>query len=339
MRKKLATGALFAFLVCAAALVCGIGHLYRYAHTPIRADSTQTATLTIHPGDSFQDVVSRLESAGIVQQPLRLKIIAQWKKRARSIQAGEYRISAQMTPLALLKTLSLGKVVLHRVTIPEGFTLAQIGARLEKKGLAGKQAFLDAAEDPGLTEELGIPADTVEGYLFPDTYRFAKSAGPEKIIATMAAEMRENIPAEWNKRAEELGLSMHQVLTLASIIEKETSAPRERPLISSVFHNRLDKDMRLETDPTVIYGIKDFDGNLTRADLNTRTPYNTYRIRGLPPGPIANPSRAAIHAALYPADTEYLYFVAKPDRTHHFSRTLAEHNKAVRKYQLSSGSP
>ncbi|MFO7838601.1 MAG: endolytic transglycosylase MltG [Desulfosalsimonadaceae bacterium] len=339
MRKKLATGALAAFLVCAAALACGIADLYRYAHTPIRANKSQDATFTIHTGDSFQAVLSRLEAAGLVRHPLRLKIIARWKKMARNIQAGEYRISGQMTPLALLKTLNSGKVVLHKVTIPEGYTIEQIAAILEEKGLTGKEAFLDAASDPEFTEKLGIPADTAEGYLFPDTYRFARNAGAEKIIETMAEEMRQNIPAKWEKRAQELGLSMHQVLTLASIIEKETSTPRERPLISSVFHNRLDKNMRLETDPTVIYGIQNFDGNLTRSDLNTHTPYNTYQIKGLPPGPIANPSREAIRAALYPADTSYLYFVAKPDRTHYFSKTLNAHNQAVRKYQLSSGSP
>jgi UPF0755 protein len=150
----------------------------------------------------------------------------------------------------------------------------------------------------------------------------------------MVQRFRETISDRWRARADELGLTLHEIVTLASIIEKETGVPEERPLIASVFHNRLRKGMRLETDPTVIYGIEDFDGNLTRKHLRTPTPYNTYLIKGLPPGPIASPGRASLEAALYPADTDYLFFVARKDRTHQFSSTLEEHQKAVRKYQL-----
>jgi len=181
---------------------------------------------------------------------------------------------------------------------------------------------------------LGLGAETLEGYLFPDTYFFPKDVTVEKIISTMVLRFWSIFSPAWKERAKHYGLTVHQVVTLASIIEKETGAAFERPLISSVFHNRLRKKMRLESDPTVIYGIKNFDGNLTRKHLKTRTPYNTYAIRGLPVGPIANPGRASLEAALFPEKTSFIYFVSKKDTTHHFSTNLKEHNRAVRKYQL-----
>jgi UPF0755 protein len=183
-------------------------------------------------------------------------------------------------------------------------------------------------------KKLNVPADSFEGYLFPDTYFFPRGVLAKDIITTMVNRFWTQFGVDWKERADELGLSVHEVITLASIIEKETGVSSERPIISSVFHNRLKKRMRLESDPTVIYGISDFDGNITRKHLDTHTPYNTYRIRGLPPGPIANPGAAAIESALFPAETDYLFFVSKKDRTHKFSTTILEHNRAVRKYQL-----
>ena len=161
-----------------------------------------------------------------------------------------------------------------------------------------------------------------------------KNILPEDLIGAMVKRFREVFLPEWTLRAKALKMSVHQIITLASIIEKETGAAFERPLISSVFHNRLKKGMRLSSDPTVIYGIRNFNGNLTRKDLETVTPYNTYRIKGLPPGPIANPGIDSIKAALYPAETDYLYFVSKKDATHQFSTNLKDHNRAVRQYQL-----
>ena len=179
-----------------------------------------------------------------------------------------------------------------------------------------------------------IPAQTFEGYLFPDTYYFSQDVTPKQIITSMVNQFRMTFKDEWEIRAHALGFTMHEIITLASIIEKETGVASERPVIASVFHNRLRKKMRLASDPTVIYGIKVFNGNITKKDLNRLTPYNTYMIRGLPPGPIANPGAESIKAALYPAKTNLLYFVAKFDKTHQFSATLADHNRAVRKYQL-----
>ena len=337
--KKILIGSLGFLLLAAAVISYAAYDLYQYMHTPVQRTNSSTAAFVISPGDNFDRITDKLRDKSLIDHPLRFEIIARWKGFEWRIQAGEYQLSNQMTPMELLQALTRGQVVLYNVTIPEGFNIRQVARQMGAAGLAGFEAFLAAATNPELTRQLSVPADTFEGYLFPDTYAFARTATPEKIIKTMVAELRANFPAKWHKQAQELGFSVHDIIILASVIEKETGVAAERPVIASVFHNRLEKNMRLESDPTVIYGIKNFDGNLTRADLKKPTPYNTYQMRGLPAGPIANPGKASIRAALYPADTEYLYFVAKPDRTHHFSKTLNAHNQAVRKYQLSSGRP
>lgn len=337
--KKLLIGLLAGLAILSAALVYGVIDLYRYMHAPMHGNRASAVYLHIEQGDNFKGIMQKLQDKQLVTHPWKFELVARWKGFARNLQAGEYRISPQMTPLEVLGSLSRGKVVLHRVTIPEGFNIRQVARRLDEKGLADADAFLGAATDPQLAQQLNIPADTVEGYLFPDTYAFARSVSPEKIIRTMTGQLRQHFPPEWRERARNMDFSVHEIITLASIIEKETGAPEERKIIASVFHNRLEKNMRLETDPTVIYGIENFDGNLTREHLRRHSPYNTYRIRGLPPGPIANPGLASIRAALYPADTDFLFFVSRKDGTHQFSETLKAHNQAVRKYQLTPGRP
>lgn len=337
--KKTLIGLLTGLAVLTAALAYGAIDLYRYMHAPVQGDLTSAVHLHIAPGANFRGIVQKLRNEQLVAHPWKFELVARWKGFARNLQAGEYRISPQMTPLEILRSLNRGEVVLHQVTIPEGFNMRQVARRLDEKGLVDFDAFLSAATDPQLAEELNIPADTVEGYLFPDTYAFARNVSPEKIVQTMAGQLRQHFTPQWRERAREMDFTVHEIVTLASIIEKETGAPEEREVIASVFHNRLEKNMRLETDPTVIYGIENFDGNLTRKHLRRHSPYNTYRIQGLPPGPIANPGLAAIRAALYPADTDYLFFVSRKDGTHQFSETLKAHNQAVRKYQLTPGRP
>ena len=246
----------------------------------------------------------------------------------------EYIIASNLSPGDILDKMVSGKVRLYKFTIPEGSNLNQIAEIIDSAGLANRQEFLQLANDTRFIENMGNGAVNLEGYLFPDTYFFPRNVAAERIIESMVDRLQSEITDDWRQRASEINFTMHEVITLASIIEKETGTAAERPIISSVFHNRLKKKMRLETDPTVIYGIKDFDGNLTRKHLETKTPYNTYRISGLPPGPIASPGRAAIEAALYPAKTSYLFFVSKKDGTHQFSTNLADHNRAIRKYQL-----
>jgi UPF0755 protein len=225
-------------------------------------------------------------------------------------------------------------VVRYQIIIPEGYTVRQIALRLAEKGIVEQQEeFLSLAFSVNFAGSLGIEGAGVEGYLFPDTYLFPKGVASAEVIRTMVGKFRRVYVPAFSQRAAELGMTDKQIVTLASIIEKETGVPEERPLVSAVFHNRLKRGMPLCSDPTVIYGIKAFDGNLRKLDLMRMTPYNTYLSRGLPPGPIANPGASAIQAALYPAPTNYLYFVSRNDGTHHFSATLREHNEAVWKYQ------
>ena len=304
-----------------------------YADVPTGGDPVKKVVI-VHPGQRFAATTLKLQEMGIIRSPLKFKLLALIKRQDKRVKAGEYLFSSAMTPNHILNTLVSGKVQLHRFTVPEGYNLSQVASVVAMAGFGTETDFLKAAYDPRLAKQLGIDGETFEGYLFPDTYYFPKEETPEKIISTMVKRFWIVFKPLWKDRADQFDLSIHQVVTLASIIEKETGAPSERPLISSVFHNRLKKRMRLETDPTVIYGITDFDGNLTRKHLSTKTPYNTYRIRGLPPGPIANPGAKALEAALYPSATRFLYFVSKKDRTHKFSTNIKDHNKAVRKYQL-----
>lgn len=290
--------------------------------------------MTVYTGQAFHTTLKKLHEMNIVKNRFKFKMIAVFRGYDKRIKAGEYLLSGAMSPSEIFKVLVRGKVRLYRLTIPEGYNLYQIATLAADSGWGPKSAFLKIAKDTSMAKRAGIEADTLEGYLFPDTYYFQKGATAEQIISTMIKQFWSVFSPEWTQQASKLGLSVHEIVTLASIIEKETGAPFERPIISSVFHNRLKKRMRFESDPTVIYGLKNFDGNLTRKHLATFTPYNTYQIKGLPPGPIANPGRKALEAALYPADTDYLFFVSKRDRTHQFSTNLKDHIRAVKKYQL-----
>ena len=321
-------------VIGAAAVVCFLAwNVFDYAGRPFRNDISEKA-ITVFPGQHFKMIARQLEKAGITRDSLRFKLFARFKGYDKRIKAGEYRLSAALSPKQILEIMVSGKVALYRITIPEGYNLIQIAGIVSEMGLTDTQAFVQAAVDPAIVHALGVEADSLEGYLFPDTYHFPKGLPLDEIMGVMVNRFQEVFSAEWQTRARQMGMQLHQVVTLASIIEKETGAAFERPLIASVFHNRMAKGMRLSSDPTVIYGIKDFDGNLTRKHLTTATPYNTYLNKGLPPGPIANPGLSSLEAALYPAETDYLYFVSKKDGTHHFSTTLKEHNRAVRKYQL-----
>jgi UPF0755 protein len=321
---------IFAILVATALYV----DLYIYAGKPVNAEPVKQVVI-VEPGQKFKSLSQILHQKGVIRHPAKFRLFSRIKGYDKHIKAGEYVFSSAMTPKRILKILVTGRVRLHRLTIPEGHNLKQIAQAVSQSGLGTREDFLNAATNADLVRSKGIDAQTFEGYLFPDTYYFSKDATPEKIISSMEKRFWSVFKPEWKNRAETLGFTVHQVVTLASIIEKETGVAVERPIISSVFHNRLKRGMRLESDPTVIYGIKDFNGNITRRDLAETTRYNTYRIKGLPPGPIANAGTKAIKAALYPADTRFLYFVSKNDTTHQFSTNLKDHNRAVQKYQLN----
>jgi len=241
-----------------------------------------------------------------------------------------------MLPDEILDKLVRGEQIRYSITIPEGLTLVQTASLFEKMGLANKERFIQLATDPEFIASLGMDEETLEGYLFPDTYKFIRNIKEKNIIRMMVKRFNEIYNQEFRKRQQELGFTRREIITLASMIEKETAYSKEKPLISAVFHNRLKRNMRLQCDPTVIYGLNNFSGRLTKKDLMTYTPYNTYLIKGFPPTPIANPGLDSIRAALYPAKVDYLYFVSKNNGTHYFSSTLTEHNQAVYKYQKVS---
>jgi UPF0755 protein len=319
------------YLTCAAgfSLWVDISH---YADTP--ASDGPPETFIVSRGMGFGSIAERLKTAGLIRTTWKFNLLARISGVDRNVQAGEYQLSMNMSPNEILEALTTGRVLLHRVTVPEGLTIPQVAEVLAAAGMTDREAFVAAATNPDFCKQLGVPADTLEGYLFPETYFFPRPVEPQDIAAAMVERFGQVFIPAWEQRAADLGFSVHEVVTLASIIEKETGAAFERPRIASVFHNRLQKKIRLQSDPTVIYGIKDFNGNLTRKHLRTPTPYNTYVIQGLPPTPIANPGADALKAALYPEETSFLFFVSRKDGTHYFSRNLQEHNQAVRKYQL-----
>ena len=330
--------ALLIILILLFVIVCAVAglifELRIYADTPANVNSTQNVIINVRPGQTLRTTADILQQTSLIKSRLKFILIARIKGLDKHLKAGEYLLSAAMTPRQIFEIIVKGAINLHRLTVPEGYSISQIAVLVENADFGSRIDFIETATDTVLTRKNGIEAVSFEGYLFPDTYFFPREVGMEQIISAMVNRFRSVFSTEWAERAKELGFTVDQIVTLASIIEKETGAAFERPIISSVFHNRLKKKMRLETDPTVIYGIKNFDGNLTRKHLSTHTPYNTYKIKGLPAGPIANPGRASLEAALYPEKTVFLYFVSKRDTTHYFSTNLKEHNQAVRKYQL-----
>jgi UPF0755 protein len=288
--------------------------------------------IVIKEGLTLKEVAVELEQRGIIRSQILFRLWTRTMGYSRKIRAGEYLLSPRMPPMKVLEKLTKGIIITHQVTFPEGLTVAEVAELLAKKGLLPKERFLALTEDPSLIQRFGISGRSLEGYLYPDTYQFDRGLTPLTVIETMLHRFWQMVdPLE--KRAAEVGMQMGDVVILASIVEKETGRPDERPMIASVFLNRLKRGMRLDSDPTVIYGIKNFNGNLTRQDLEQYTPYNTYQIKGLPPGPIANPGLEAIKAVLYPASTDFLYFVSKKDGFHQFSKTLSQHNEAVQVYQ------
>lgn len=299
-----------------------------YGKTPI--------TVEFPSGVSFYQIGKTLEEKGIIRDWEGFALLAKLRGATKKIKAGEYEFNTSMTPLKVLEKLEKGWVIKHPLTIPEGHNIREIADLLGKRGLTTKERFLAKASDKVFLSSIGIEASTSEGYLFPDTYQFFKGMPEEAMIKAMASRFREVFTKELEMRAKDMGISVKDAIILASIVEKETGRDRERPIIARVFINRIKQGIPLQSDPTVIYGIKDFNGNLTKKDLLTETPYNTYRKRGLPPSPISNPGLDSIRAVLYPADSDYIYFVSKNDGTHHFSKTLGEHNRAVHRYQVAA---
>jgi UPF0755 protein len=316
-------------IVVSALLLAGFVYSYMFFTT---SPLSGTVDIRIEQGEPFSAVARKLREHKVVTNEKLFSLWARYSGLEKKIQWGLYRFELPLSPAEVLNRMVLGKGLFHRVTVPEGLTVKEVADLLAKMAIVKEEQFLAAAKDPGLLSFLGLQDTGIEGYLFPNTYHFTPQTPAREIILTMTEQFRKTFEPLIGLRNEN-GLTPHQIVTLASIIEKETGVEAERPLVAAVFHNRLKRKMPLQSDPTVIYGLKDFNGNLTRKDLLDVSPYNTYRIPALPPGPICNPGLSSLKAALYPAAAPFLYFVSKNDGTHLFSETLESHNLAVKTYQ------
>jgi len=292
------------------------------------------ALVAVRSGEPFRFTADRLAAAGVVRHAWLVRLWARATGADRSVRTGTYRFNAPVSARQVLATLQSPATALRNVTIPEGSTVAETIATLAAAGFGGADQFWCVARDPAFLAQLDVPATGLEGYLFPDTYAFELGAAPADILRVMVERFREATAGLQAARIT-AGMKEGDVVTLASIVEKETGAGDERPVVSGVFHNRLRIGMPLQADPTAVYG-RQGRPIPTAADLDAPSPYNTYVHRGLPPGPICNPGLAAMEAAVSPAAVPYLYFVARRDGTHEFSRTLDEHNRAVAKYRRGS---
>jgi len=290
-------------------------------------------TAEIERGVTYGDAVSLLAGAGLVRDEKMFLALGKLTGLQRRLTPGRYRYEGRPSQFRVYLSLERGETLPWEVTVVEGDTLWEIGRKLAAEGLVAEEDFTRLSRDRDFLRGLGIEAPSIEGYLYPDTYRFIKGDSPEVILGAMVRRLREMYDEELSERTRQLGMTEHKVLTLASIIEREAALDGERPLISAVYHNRMRKRLRLQADPTAIYGVKPLSAGVTREDIRRKTPYNTYTINGLPPGPISSPGIKSIRAALFPADVKYLYFVSNNDGSHTFSATHAEHMKAVQKYR------
>jgi UPF0755 protein len=329
--------ALLVFIVLAFASTASVLHLASKWWSDTAVNANPTVELTIKEGSTIHGVAHELLKKGLITHDARFFVLG-WRLTMpkATLKAGEYRFEGSLTPSKIARILTSGQVFSTTLTIPEGWNMYQIAERLENSfPNTSKSRWLEVMKDRQILDALPGKPQIIEGFLFPETYNFNQRAQPQEVINTMVQTFRKNFAEDLIRAGEKLNLKPLEIVTLASIIEKETGKAEERPHISSVFHNRLRLGMRLQTDPTVIYGMWDrYDGNIRKSDLKTPTPYNTYVISGLPPGPIASPGLASLQAAVAPLQTKDLYFVSKGDGSHIFSGNLQDHQRSVYQYQV-----
>jgi UPF0755 protein len=332
MKKVL--GVLLLLLIGAAAAVA---LQYARVNQPYRGYQGAEQFVEIPQGTGSTPIGERLVAAGVVRDALTFRAALWMSNKGRRLKAGEYRFDHPMTPFEVIDKIARGDVYVIAVTFPEGQTIADMARIVEAHGLGPAAAFVEASKDASLIRDLDPAAKDLEGYLFPETYLVPRRTDAAKLVRMMVARFDKVFTPELRQEATARSLSIRQVVTLASIVEKETAKADERPLVAAVYATRLRIGMPLQCDPTVIYGLTKagrYDGNIHKEDLSFDSPYNTYRYPGLPPGPIASPGRASLEAAVHPADADYLYFVSRNDGSHAFARTLDEHNRNVQKYQV-----
>ncbi|EEG76148.1 aminodeoxychorismate lyase [Dethiobacter alkaliphilus AHT 1] len=332
---RLAGGFLVLLAVAFGLLAFQLNTLLQPVDVPAMAE--EQILVSIPQGSSSTRIANILEEEGLVRNATVFRFYAKFQGMDQGLQAGNYLLSYGMDMDEILAELSAGNVYRPTVsvTIPEGLTLEQIAQRLEDRGLADADEFMDLAGEakPAMGQTHPEMRYAMEGYLFPDTYEFDEGVSAETILSRMQTRMEEVFTAEMRERAQELGLSLHEVMTLASLVEREVQAPQERETVAAVMHNRMAIGMPLQIDATVLYALGEHREQVLYVDLEVESPYNTYYVSGLPPGPIAAPGRGAIMAVLYPEDVDYLYYVLKRDGTgeHYFARTYAEHQQNIRR--------
>jgi UPF0755 protein len=331
--KKLLALVLFLLVVAGAAAAW----MYFVARQPYRGYTAPEQFVDIRPGTGTRAIGELLVAAGVVRDQLTFRVALWMSGQATRLQAGEYRFSAPETPAGVIGKLAHGEVFVLPVTIPEGLTIKEMSKIFELKGFGSAGDFVQAARNASLVRAFDPDARDLEGYLFPETYPLSRHTDAPRLVRLMTDAFERAFSPELREAARARGLSTRQVVTLASIVEKETANPDERPLVASVYENRLRIGMALQCDPTVIFALERagrYHGNIRRDDLSFDSPYNTYRYPGLPPGPIAAPGRASLAAVVHPADSKFLYFVSRNDGSHEFAATLEEHNRNVQKYQV-----
>ncbi|WP_136515853.1 endolytic transglycosylase MltG [Geomonas edaphica] len=295
-------------------------------------DGKRVEIVELSRGRSLRAFAADLEARRIITSARLFVFYARMKGGDARLKAGPYQLDDGLRPGQILAKMIAGDVYLRLFALPQGYSSYQAAEMLEKRGIFTRESFLAACSDRTLLKEMGIDAPSAEGYLFPGSYNILPGRSEHDVVREMIKRQKEVLSGSIDGRARAKGLSMRELLVLASMVEKEAVLPQEKPLIAAVFRNRLKIGMRLQSDPTALYGVRAFAGKVSRDDILKPTPYNTYLIPGLPPGPIGNPGKDAMEAVLNPAAVPYLYFVARGDGSHHFSNDLASHNDAVNRY-------
>ncbi len=329
---------LFLLLVLTAIIAAAGGWwVYSQVIEPYRGYADAEVFVDVPPGSSTATIGRRLVDAGVVRDTRTFQVAIWISGRSRQLRAGEYRFDAPLHALDVIDKIARGDVYRRRLTFREGLTIAEMAAVFEERGFGKAAEFIAAARNAALIADLDPQAADLEGYLFPETYALPRGTSAPAVVAQMVDAFKQALTPEIRAGASNAGLTVRQLVALASLVEKETGTPAERPLVAAVYANRLKIGMPMQADPTVIYAMQKagtYNGNLRRDDLQLDSPYNTYRYPGLPPGPIAAPGKASLAAAAAPADVDYLYFVSKNDGSHVFASTLAEHNKNVFTWQV-----